>query len=264
MVNIMSVGSVMKRTLVVYGSTGLIGREVVKQARECGYSTIGIARTSNKFCDVNYSVDFLDFDRLQLVTNEVLTKGNEPVSIVFCHRSRDLSSVGHSQIERFRYELDITLNPYIATETTISTLACDAQINIVTVTSNAGAAYAQDTRYSYQIVKAAQISAACGLAYSSSVSLGVYSNIVRFGEAIDENRQTHDEYHSRLFEELRRQNGGRPVATVKNIGRVVMLLCDADKLAVNGQEIIVDGGISKVTQESIVRSSIARQAEFLW
>lgn len=236
--------------IVVYGSTGLVGKAVCDEAQRTGHQVIGLSRTRNNKCDESVEIDFLDYEHLVKTAKELISRSNIPKAFVFCHRSR--ISSGLSEADVLLQSTAIDIYPYLALHEALKTTERKGPFNIVTVTSNAAFRFAQDVNYQYHITKHAQVAASVGLSSAAS-SLDIFSNVVCFGEAIDHSQQHHDQYHQKLFHNLSRCSSDRPVPTIRNVAKTAVILCDASSFGLCGQTLVIDSGLSGITQESVVR-----------
>lgn len=237
-------------TIVVYGSNGLVGKAVCTEALRIGYDVIGLSRTKNNTCTKSIEIDFLNYDRLIKITQDLIGEHNIPPAFVFCHRSRVASNL--SEAEALLQATAIDIYPYLALKEELNKTKRKGNINVVTVTSNAAFRYAQDVNFGYHVTKHAQIAAAISLASVSS-SLDIFSNIVSFGEVVDNSKQEHDPYHRKLFNTISRCSSDRPVPTIVNVATATIMLCKASSIGICGQTFIIDSGLSSITQESIIR-----------
>jgi len=236
--------------IVVYGSTGLVGKAVCDEAQRTGHQVIGLSRTKNNKCDESIEIDFLDYECLVKTTEELISRSNIPKAFVFCHRARISSSL--AEADSLLQSTGIDIYPYLALHQALKTTKRKSPLNIVTVTSNAAFRFAQDVNYLYHITKHAQVAASFALSLAPS-SLDVFSNVVSFGEAIDHSKQDHDPYHQKLFNTLSRCSSDRPMPTIKNVAKTAVILCNASSFGLCGQTLVIDAGLSGITQESIVR-----------
>jgi len=237
-------------TIAVYGSTGLVGKAVCDTAQKIGYQVIGISRTRNNICEESIKIDFLDYEHLAKTAQDLIGRENIPDAFVFCHRSRVSSHL--SEADALLQSTAIDIYPYLALKEALKTTERKGSLNIVTVTSNAAFRFAQDVNYTYHVAKHAQVAASFGLCLAPS-SLDIFSNVVSFGEAIDHSKQDHDPYHKKLFTALSCCNLGRPVPSIENVATAAVMLCKASSFGLCGQTLVIDSGLSSITQESLVR-----------
>ena len=237
-------------TIIVYGSNGLVGKAVCTEALRIGYDVIGLGRTKNNACTKSIEIDFLNYDHLAEITHDLIEERNIAAAFVFCHRSRVASNL--SEAEALLQATAIDIYPYLALKEELNKTKRKGSLNVVTVTSNAAFRYAPDVNFDYHVTKHAQIAASIGLASVSS-SLDIYSNIVSFGEVVDNSKQEHDPYHRQLFNTMRRCSSSRPVPTIGNVATATIMLCKASSIGICGQTLVIDSGLSSITQESIVR-----------
>jgi enoyl-[acyl-carrier-protein] reductase (NADH) len=237
-------------TIVVYGSTGLVGKAVCTEAQRIGYEVIGLSRTKNNTCTESIEIDFLNYHSLARITQDLIGASSIPVAFVFCHRSRVASHL--SEVDALLQATAIDIYPYLALKEELNKTKRRGSLNVVTVTSNAAFRFAQDIDFGYHVTKHAQIAASIGLASLPS-SLDIFSNIVSFGEVVDNSKQEHDSYHRDLFTTLSRCASGRPVPSIVNVAKAAVMLCKASSFGICGQTLVIDSGLSSITQESIVR-----------
>ena len=237
-------------TIVVYGSTGLVGKAVCDEAQKIGYQVIGLSRTKNSICEESIEIDFLDYEHLAKTSQELIGRENIPDAFVFCHRSRISSHL--SEADALLQSTAIDIYPYLALNEALKTTDRRGSLNIVTVTSNAAFRFAQDVNYMYHITKHAQVAASKGLSSALS-SLDIFSNVVSFGEVVDHSKQDHDPYHKKLFTTLSRCSSDRPVPSIENVAKTAVMLCKASSFGLCGQTLVIDSGLSGITQESLVR-----------
>ena len=245
-----SAKSLPERSILVYGATGLVGKAVCAEAIRLKWQVIGLCRNKCHGTSSSIEVNFTDYERLLDITAELLTGEVLPTSLIFCHRARINTDI--CKASTLLKMAAIEINPYLAVKEALEGTTKKGVVNIVTVTSNAGFKIAKDVDYSYQIIKSAQVAAAIGLSQISS-TVKVYSNVVSFGEAVDNSKSEHDAYHKRIFNMLNQFTSRRPMATISNIAKMALVLANADTLGVCGQTITVDSGLNCQSNESMAR-----------
>jgi NAD(P)-dependent dehydrogenase (short-subunit alcohol dehydrogenase family) len=250
----------MSNTIVVFGSSGFIGRAVCDLAKKKSIKTIGVGRTKNKACNSSYEANFANLLELEKVIQAIVAESNSMPAFVFCQRynattSRDPETDWLSM-------LSVELNPYFAMKNFLVKSSLLETINIVSVTSKSALISAQDVDYAYHVTKGAQRAAAESLDTLPS-SLNIYSNIVAFGDIVDNSRYAHDDYHVGLFSNLRTHTAGRPVPSANSVSEAVLFLCEANRRGISGQTLLVDAGLSNISQESILRTLARKQSKEL-
>ena len=242
-------------SVVIYGSTGFVGKAVCLQAHNAGYKVISLGRTKCPASCESIETDFSVYSSLVEATSNLLSRAVLPKAFIFCHRSRMSPQI--SEADALLQSTAIEINPYLALKQGLEKTSRRGTINIVTVTSNAAFRYAQDVYYNYHIVKHAQVAASIGLSLIPT-SLHVFSNVVSFGEVVDRSKKEHDLQHKRLFSRLSRFTLNKQVPSLNDIARAAIMLCDANSMGLSGQTLIVDSGLSCLTQESLARTFNAK------
>jgi len=241
----------MSNTIVVFGSSGFIGGAICDLAEKLCIKTIGVGRTKNKACNSSYRVNFSNLLELEKVIQEIVGKSNSMPAFVFCQRYNATNP--RDPETDWLNMLSVELNPYIAMKNFLVKSNLLEAINIVSITSKSAFVSAQDVDYSYHVTKGAQRAAAESLDTLTS-SLNIYSNIVAFGDIVDNSRLTHDEYHTALFSNLRAHTAGRSIPSASSVSETALFLCEASRLGISGQTIFVDAGLSNISQESVLRT----------
>lgn len=242
-------------SVVVYGSTGFVGRIVCHEAQNAGYSVISLGRTKCRNSSESIEIDYSSYNYLLEATADLLLRDNLPKAFIFCHRSRVSPQI--CDADALLLSTIVEINPYHALKEALIKTRRNGALNIVTVTSNAAFRYAEDVHFNYHIIKHAQVAASIGLSMIPS-SLHVFSNVVSFGEIINTERKEHDLHHKRLFAWLSRCSLNKSVPSINDLARAVITLCKADSMGICGQILTVDSGLSCLTQEFLVRSLYAK------
>jgi len=239
----------MNKYIAIFGSTGRIGTEVCKLLKKEGIHVIGIGRSINSSCSSSIKADFINYESL-FQELKGLTAINIS-AVVFCHRYR---IKGNKELsEDFTECMNIEMNPFLAIKQYLdSSNTFTGPINIVTVTSNASRRWAIDVDYAYHIIKSAQLTAGLALGALEN-DRSTFSNAISIGEVVDNRIGTHSNYHETLYKNISSCLQIQSMTNINNIARAVLILCSADKLAMNGQILNIDSGLSSITQESIIR-----------
>jgi len=238
-------------SIVVYGSTGLVGKAVCHEAQSAGYRVIGCSRTKCQNSSESIEIDFSNYSHLLEATANLLSTGKLPRAIIFCHRSRVSPQV--CDADALLLSTTVEINPYLALKEILTKTKRKGVLNIITLTSNAAFRYAKDVHFNYHIIKHAQVAATIGLSLIPS-SLHVFSNVVSFGEIINSSRKEHDLHHKRLFAGLSRCTLNKNVPSINDVAKAAIMLCKASSMGICGQTLTIDSGLSCLTQEFLVRS----------
>lgn len=236
------------KKIIIFGATGKIGKRVCDVALSMGYKIVEVGRKRELKTSDFHETDYKDFNSVLNTVNK--TKLEEISAIVFAHRA---SLDENENEEDFHSALKIELNPYRAVKKALctNTKERNSPLCIVTLTSSAQTGGAYDVDHRYHIIKGAQIAASKGLAYISTKE--IYSNVVRFGEAIDESRISHSSYCENLFKNAEKIMPGKTLPTMTQIASLVVLLCKANELCISGVEIDIDGGLNSLSGAFFLR-----------
>lgn len=234
--------------VIVFGSTGYIGRSFVRLCSKLGIFTIGVSRTENSACSISKLVNFIDSNSIDKLWLDIGEDTMKRCAIVFCHRARVDYIDNKSSID----SITVEVNPYLSLSRYLSNSNKSCKISIVSVTSNASMKFARELDPTYHISKHAQIGAAKSLGYVQCSS-EVYSNVLSFGDLRDSSLRKHSDYHLKLHGEIRKVSGYNEVATKKELVRFMLLLCEAHRLGISGQTITIDKGLGSLSQDSILR-----------
>ena len=237
-----------KKRLIIFGATGKLGKRVCKVALSMDYKIIEVGRKKELEKSDFYEADYQDFNSVLSTLNKV--KLEEVSAIVFAHRA---SLDKNKSEEDFYSSLKIELNPYRAVKKALcmNTKQRNSPLCIVTLTSSAQTGGAYDVDHQYHIIKAAQVAASKGLAYMSTTE--IYSNVVRFGEAIDESRASHSSYCNNLFKNAEKIMPGKALPKMMQIASLAVLLCRANELCISGVEIDIDSGLDSLSGAYFLR-----------
>ena len=235
--------------LILFGGTGTLGNKFVRMQKRKNFRVIEIGKKqhgeNSKHIFANYEsyIDIEEALRDIQISNDT--------AIVFAHRARDNSK---KRIQKSFYKtIQAELNPYIAIYEFINERVNKEQpnINIVSITSTSSQKGAYDVPFDYHVIKAAQRAAARSLVYCKKGN--IFSNIVRFGEALDHRRDVHSEFCSSLFSNAEEILRGKQLPSFAQISSVVLMLCEANRYAINGQVLTVDSGLGLLSNEFILR-----------
>ena len=239
-----------RQKILIFGHSGYIGKSVVNLANSKNLSIIGVGRKKGCIVDNFYSCDYKDYDCISKVLAEL--DFNDLSSIVFCQRARNKD--GNTLVENFHEEMAIELNPYLAVKKRLQTkIERTNALNIVSLTSNAAFRPALDVRFNYQIIKSAQQMAGISLGYLKT-AFPVYSNIISFGEIKNSDISIHSDWHNKLFDLINLTLPGKDIISSRKIAEMILLLCNADQLGLNGQVLYADSGLHRLSNESLLRA----------
>lgn len=241
----------MIHTLIVGGTRGL-GREVVKLLSAAGHAVSVIGRSEPPAVDQSIPnteyryIDLTDTDVLKTTLTELVKKRGKLSHLVFCQRYRGKG-------DDWQGEFNISLT---ATKNTVEILqdefALEGDKSIVMVSSVFGEYIGEGQSISYHIGKAALNQ----MMRFYAVNLGrkgIRVNAVTPFTFLKEESKEFFLKNKPLWKLYCEMIPLGRMATSEDSAKVIGFLCSSQAGFVNGQNIYVDGGLSKVWPETLVR-----------
>lgn len=237
----------MTHTLVVGGTRG-IGRAVTRRFAKAGGAVSVLGRTSPPERELpnvrHWAADLAAAAELPAVLSRAVEASGALDNLVVLHRFR-------GEGDPWQGELDVSLT---ATKTMIEWAGerfADGGGAIVIAGSHAARLVAGEQPVGYHAAKAALRQMARYYAVALG-PVGIRVNCVTPGAVLKE--ESREAYLASPFaERLRRATPLRRIPTADEVASAVFLLCGAEAAAVTGQELVVDGGLSLLWQESLIR-----------
>ena len=239
-------------TLVIGGTRG-VGRAFAARAADAGdlVSIVGRTNVENRAESAtrHFAVDLSDSAAVERTLDEVGARG--PVrSAVFFQRFRGTG-------DAWAGELATTVN---ATRQVIEWIAVPPHhapsASIVVIASSAARSIASEQPAGYHVAKAALVQ----LARFYAVSLGPKSirvNAISSGTIVKDESRAFYEAHPELQALYREIVPLGRICTAADIVDAAMFLLSPQASFITGQDIMIDGGLSLVWQESLARSVTA-------
>jgi NAD(P)-dependent dehydrogenase (short-subunit alcohol dehydrogenase family) len=236
---------------IVIGGTRGLGRVVGRRLAERGAVSL-IGRRPPPAADLevagirSWVADILEPDALARVLDEALAAAGAPSYVVFCQRYR-------GEQDPWRGELEATLT---ATKSALERLAPDFATNgdraVVMVSSVFSDFVGEGQQVGYHVAKAGLNQ----LMRYYAVALGRHgirvNGVTPFTFLKEESRRFYLE-NTALLEAYREMVPLGRMATSEEIADVILFLCSSQAAFVNGQNLYVDGGLSLVWPETLVR-----------
>lgn len=237
--------------MIVGGTRGL-GRELVCLFSSQGHTVSVIGRRAPGDADRRlpgthfWTADLTNEQEIQPVLREVIDHNGKPNSLVLLQRFK-------GQGDPWAGEIETSLN---ATRIIIEQLADDfsdgGDKSIVLVSSVVGRFIAEGQPIGYHVAKAA----ICQMARYYAVQLGARGIRVNCVSPCTFIKEENEDFYAKSEDLQRLFKRTIPLGrmgTARESANVIAFLCSSMASFVTGQEILVDGGVSLLSQESLVR-----------
>jgi len=201
------------------------------------------------------SVDFveLDFAQPDLVGSSLLLnfRQRRPDGVVFCQRYRPDSGV--TDLDAIKVGLVTELGPlFRLIELMEGSTAVHRPLSIVLFSSVAGHQSHPDIPVYYHVLKAATL-AACRALSSRLAPRGIRINCLILGEFLKNPKNRYPRSKLKHFSGIEKYSLSGRLCTLGDISRAVQFLLSNDAGFITGQELTIDGGLSLIGAESLIR-----------
>jgi NAD(P)-dependent dehydrogenase (short-subunit alcohol dehydrogenase family) len=200
------------------------------------------------------NVDFSDAKK----THEAIQTrmaADAPDGAVFCQRYR--APFGQSDVDAVKEGLDVELAPVLSVLDAFKAARRASPFSLVLISSVAAFAAHNDIPLYYHVLKAVTVSAARTLAACGTRS-GLRVNCIILGEFEKYPRGDYKAQEKAKFEALESFTLSRQLCTISDIAGVAEFLLSKNARYVTGQMIRLDGGMSGLAPEYVVRSMLAK------
>ena len=241
-----------KKHILIIGGTRGIGRALAKDKLDSGDIVSVIARrpppdTDKDLSGVDYwQADLAEREKLLEALSAIISKNGKLDSLVFFQRYRGGGDAWGSEMA-----VSLTATKDII-EHLSNEFSSEGEKSIVIVSSLASTHIASEQPVSYHVAKAGLNHMARFYAVSLG-SKGIRVNCVSFGAVLkDESRDFYlknEELHQ-LYKNIIPL---KKMTDSKNVADVISFLCSGKSSCITGQNIVVDGGISIQSHETLVR-----------
>jgi NAD(P)-dependent dehydrogenase (short-subunit alcohol dehydrogenase family) len=243
------------KTVWVFGTGRSIGKALVTHFLNRGDAVVSLSRTKSATQSKNLHTRTVDFEDEQATRTTIaeLVKTNPPDAAVFCQRYRPSSSA--SDFESLKRGINVELGPAMILGETVQASARNAPLAMILMTSVAGALSHRDLPLSYHVHKSSLITLARHLSAQSSQ---INANCIALGEFLKHPLDTYTDQERRKFAALANLSPSGKLTTLEDVVSLVTLLVGQQTL-LRGQVFELDGGLSLLAQESIVREGLTTE-----
>lgn len=242
------------KNIWVLGSSKSIGNYLAIRFSEKN-KVLGFSRKNSSLENVNFknlNIDLKDTDNFKQV---VITELNKtiPDGIIFCQRYRS-SHKGESIIPDIHNGNILELYPIIIIIEELKKFSINFEnISIVLLTSIAGEFIHVDLPLYYHILKSNTLT--INNYYSIKLrNSGIRINTIILGEFLKYNFQSYSESEKKKYELLKKFTNNSEIVKMEDIYNTINYLISNESKNLTGQTIKLDGNLSFIAQESIIRT----------
>jgi NAD(P)-dependent dehydrogenase (short-subunit alcohol dehydrogenase family) len=246
-----------KHILIVGGTSGIGKIVALSFAKKCRLVSVIGRRKSNVLEKTNirqYSSDITDTEKLPETIQTILEEGGKISHLIFFQRYRDKKQNWDGELET---SLTATKN---IIELTIDNFDGCKDKSIVIISSVIARFVAFEQPLSYHVVKAGLNQ----LVRFYAVSLGkkrLRINSVSPAAVMKDRAKDYYKKNNELEDLYRKLIPLGRIGTPEDIFGVVSFLCSEESIYITGQNIIVDGGLSLLAHEGMIRKIINNKEE---
>jgi NAD(P)-dependent dehydrogenase (short-subunit alcohol dehydrogenase family) len=197
----------------------------------------------------SYVVDFADQDRTRQVINAEFAI-SRPDGAVFCQRFRPEASQG--DLSAIKAGLDVELGPVLALAEAAKATPQKRPLSFVFVSSVAGQLTHIDIELYYHILKSVTITSTRFFA-TQGAQMGLRANCVVLGEFEKYPREQYTTKEQAKYEFLETFVLSQRICSMPDIANIVEFLLSEKSSYLTGQTLNLDGNLSGIAQESILR-----------
>lgn len=218
--------------------------------------TVSFSRTSVEVAGEHQEsviVDFSDHDKLRTEIRERIPSTGA-LKAAFCQRYR--AGAGQDDITAIHEGLDVELAPILILLDEVREAGRSNDLSVVLMSSVAGRLTHEDVPFWYHVLKSMTLTATKVLA-AKGASSGVRVNCVMLGEFEKHPRESYTDDEREKFSTLEAFTLGQRLCTKGDIVNLADFLLSDRAKYITGQVIALDGGLSDISQESIIRRVLA-------
>ena len=238
----------------IFGSSKPLGLGLSQALRE-DHKVTCFSRSIPTAAPNTVAMDFSDVAATQRAIKERFAAA-QPDGVVFCQRYRPAD--GLSDLEAVKAGLDVELAPVLAVIEAAKAAKASKPLSLVLISSVAGVAAHVDIALYYHLLKALTVSATRTLAVHGALD-GLRVNCVILGEFQKYPREGYSDKEKQKFGALENYALSGRLCTIPDIADVIAFLLSDQARYVTGQVLRLDGGLSGLAPESVVRTLLAKQ-----
>ena len=237
----------------IFGASKTVGLALLK-ALGSSHTLVSFSRSDLPpgFNHQQHKVDFQDRQGTDALIQARL-KQSTPDSIIFCQRFR--ADKNEDELSAVTSGLNVELGPVLSCIEQLNKAGSQKPISVVLISSVAGLLTHLDLPFHYHLLKSATLTATQVLANTGAAS-NIRVNCIVLGEFEKFPRASYDEKSQLKFSAVEQFSPGNQLCTTDGLVDVISFLISPQSTFVTGQAIRLDGGLSNVSQESIVRTML--------
>lgn len=237
----------------IFGSSKPLGVGLSKALRE-NHKVVCFSRTIPSSVPDTVRIDFRDLVSTRQIIKERFL-ASPPDGVVFCQRYRP--EAGQSDLDAIKAGLDVELAPVLALVDAAREAKSARPLSMVLISSVAGQAAHVDIPLYYHILKAITLMSTKVVA-TANAAAAIRANCIVLGEFEKYARNGYSDKEKAKFRTLEDFMLAARLCTIPDIANVAEFLLSEKSEYVSGQVINLDGNLSNISQESIIRTLTAK------
>lgn len=241
------------RSCWIFGSSKALGSSLTEALR-VHHRVTCFSRTVPGSAPDTVAIDFSDLESTQRMIAEFFEL-LPPDGAVFCQRYRP-EGTELSDLEALKAGLDVELAPVLALMGAAQSSVSPRPLSIILISSVAGASAHLDVPLYYHLLKAITLSATRTLAAQGAAN-SLRVNCIVLGEFQKYPRETYTCGEQEKYNRLGDFALSGRICNISDIVGVIEFLLSDQSSYLTGQVLHIDGGISGIAPESILRVMLA-------
>ena len=238
----------------IFGSSKPLGLGLSKTLRQ-GQKVVCFSRSIPPTEPDTIRIDFRDTIATRRAIRDRLSI-SLPDGVIFCQRYRPEG--GQKGLDVVKTGLDVELAPILAFMEEASALKRAKPLSLVLISSVAGQAAHVDIPLYYHLLKSITLISTKVLA-TSGAAADIRVNCIVLGEFEKYARESYSDEEKAKFKTLEEFILSRRLCGIADITNVAEFLLSEKSRYVSGQAINLDGNLSNISQESIIRALAAKR-----